>query len=196
MMIQIDDKIVSTDLFDVRFCCDLAACRGICCVEGDSGAPLEEEEVETLEFEYEAFRPYMKPEGIRTVEAQGFMVIDRDGDFTTPLIDGSECAYAAATEDGIPRCAIEKAFLEGKTGFRKPISCHLYPIRVARFGNGTTGLNFHRWEVCRPALELGEKRGTPLYRMLKEPLVRRFGAPFYNMLEKTALLLEKEHENL
>lgn len=142
-MIEIDDKIVSTDLLRECFACDLGACKGICCVEGNAGAPLETDEVDTLEEEYPNYKPYMTPEGIRAVEAQGFMVVDEDGDYTTPLVDDAECAYAY-TEEGITFCAIEKAFREGKTTFRKPISCHLYPIRLMNFSNGTVGLNYHR----------------------------------------------------
>ena len=148
-MIEIDDKIVSADLLRDCFACDLAACKGICCVEGNAGAPLETDEVDTLEEEYPNYKPYMTPEGIRAVEAQGFMVVDEDGDYTTPLVDDAECAYAC-TEEGITFCAIEKAFREGKTTFRKPISCHLYPIRLMNFSNGTVGLNYHRWSICEP----------------------------------------------
>ena len=146
-MIEIDDKIVSADLLRECFACDIAQCKGICCVEGNAGAPLEAEEVGILEREYAAYKPYMTPEGIEAVERQGFMVIDEDGDLTTPLVGDAECAYTYS-ENGITLCAIEKAWLEGKTAFRKPISCHLYPIRVVRFSNGTAGLNYHRWSVC------------------------------------------------
>ena len=139
-MIEIDDKIVSADLLRECFACDIAQCKGICCVEGNAGAPLEAEEVGILEREYAAYKPYMTPEGIEAVERQGFMVIDEDGDLTTPLVGDAECAYTYS-ENGITLCAIEKAWLEGKTAFRKPISCHLYPIRVVRFSNGTAGLN-------------------------------------------------------
>lgn len=131
-MIEIDDKIVSADLLRECFACDIAKCKGICCVEGNAGAPLEAEEVGILEREYAAYKPYMTPEGIEAVERQGFMVIDEDGDLTTPLVGDAECAYTYQ-ENGITLCAIEKAWLEGKTAFRKPISCHLYPIRVVRF---------------------------------------------------------------
>ena len=164
-MIEIDDKIVSADLLRECFACDIAQCKGICCVEGNAGAPLEAEEVGILEREYAAYKPYMTPEGIEAVERQGFMVIDEDG------------------ENGITLCAIEKAWLEGKTAFRKPISCHLYPIRVVRFSNGTAGLNYHRWSVCAPARECGRRLGIPVYKALREPIVRRFGEEFYKALE-------------
>ena len=135
-MIEIDDKIVSADLLRECFACDIAQCKGICCVEGNAGAPLEADEVEILEREYPNYKPYMTAEGIESVERQGFMVVDEDGDLTTTLVDDAQCAYTY-TENGVTLCAIEKAWAEGKTPFRKPISCHLYPIRVMRFSNGT-----------------------------------------------------------
>ena len=181
-LIEIDDKIVSADLLRECFACDIAKCKGICCVEGNAGAPLEAEEVGILEREYAAYKPYMTPEGIEAVERQGFMVIDEDGDLTTPLVGDAECAYTYQ-ENGITLCAIEKAWLEGKTAFRKPISCHLYPIRVVRFSNGTAGLNYHRWSVCAPARECGRRLGIPVYKALREPIVRRFGEEFYKALE-------------
>lgn len=191
-MIEIDDKIVSADLLRECFACDLAQCKGICCVEGNAGAPLEADEVDTLEEEYPRYRPYMTPEGIEAVERQGFMVVDPDGDYTTPLVDDAECAFSCE-ENGITYCAIERAWKEGKTSFRKPISCHLYPIRLASFSNGSIGLNYHRWEVCRPACECGKRLGIPVYRALKEPIVRRFGEDFYHQLEAAAdLLAESE----
>ena len=141
-MIEIDDKIVSLDLLRECFACDLSRCKGICCVEGNAGAPLEIEEVATLEAQYETYKPYMPPEGIAAVERQGFMVVDDEGDYTTPLVGDAECAYSY-TENGVTLCAVERAFREGRCSFRKPISCHLYPIRVVRFSNGTLGLNYH-----------------------------------------------------
>ena len=188
-MIEIDDKIVSADLLRECFACDLAACKGACCVEGNAGAPLEAEEVDLLEREYPAYKPYMTPEGIEAVERQGFMVIDEDGDYTTPLVGDAECAYFRR-ENGITFCAIEKAWEEGKTPFRKPISCHLYPIRLVRFSNGTTGLNYHRWSVCEPARRCGKQLGLPVYRALREPIVRAFGEAFYEALEAAAHYLQ------
>lgn len=187
-MIEIDDKIVSADLLRECFACDLSQCRGICCVEGNAGAPLEADEVDILEREYEAYRPYMTAEGIEAVERQGFMVVDADGDYTTPLVDDAECAYAR-NENGVTLCAIEKAWLEGKTPFRKPISCHLYPIRLVHFSNGSIGLNYHRWSVCEPARRCGRKLGIPVYRALREPIIRRFGEEFYRALEAADELL-------
>ena len=133
----------------------------------------------------------MTPEGIRAVEAQGFMVVDEDGDYTTPLVDAAACAYAC-TEEGITFCAIEKAFREGKTTFRKPISCHLYPIRLMNFSNGTVGLNYHRWSICEPARQCGKRLGIPVYKALREPIIRRFGEEFYKALETAEQLLKNQ----
>ena len=174
-MIQIDDKIVSTDLLTEKFCCDPSRCKGACCVEGNAGAPLEAEEIEILEREYETYKPYLKPEGIAAIERQAFMVVDRDGDYTTPLIGDAECA-------------------EGRTGFVKPISCHLYPIRVAVFGNGSVGLNYHRWNICKSACLQGRQYGVPVYRALRTAIVRRFGEPFFQALEEAESLLNRQND--
>lgn len=192
-MIQIDDKIISLELFTARFHCDLRACRGECCVEGNAGAPLDEEEIALLENEWDNYAPYMTPEGKRAVREQGVAVIDEEGDLTTPLVDGAECAYTIK-ENGVTWCAIEKAWSEGRTPFRKPISCHLYPIRLVKLSNGLTGLQYHRWEVCRAAEILGAQKGEPLYKTLKEPIVRRFGETFYREMESCELELKKMNE--
>ena len=192
-MIEIDDKIVSADLLRECFACDIAQCKGICCVEGNAGAPLEEEEVAILEREYPNYKPYMTPEGIEAVERQGFMVVDEDGDLTTPLVNDAECAYTYE-ENGVTLCAIEKAWQEGRTPFRKPISCHLYPIRVAVFGNGSVGLNYHRWNICKSACLQGRQYGVPVYRALRTAIVRRFGEPFFQALEEAESLLNRQND--
>jgi hypothetical protein len=181
-MIEIDNKIVSLDLLRECFACDLSSCKGICCVEGNAGAPLDIEEVDTLEAEYENYKPYLTPEGVAAIEQQGFMVVDCEGDYTTPLIDDAQCAYAY-TEGGVTLCAIERAYREGRCQFQKPISCHLYPIRLVHFSNGGIGLNYHRWEVCRSAVCRGKREHIPVYKSLKEPIIRRFGEEFYHALE-------------
>ena len=173
-MIEIDDKIVSLDLLRECFACDLGRCKGICCVEGNAGAPLEPEEVDLLEAEYEHYKPYMTPEGIAAVERQGFMVVDCEGDYTTPLVDDAECAYSY-TENGVTLCAIERACREGRCSFPKPISCHL-------------------WEVCRAAVACGRQRGIPVYRSLREPIVRRFGEEFYRALEAAEEFLRQQQQ--
>ena len=190
-MIEIDDKIVSTDILSECFACDLGKCKGICCVEGDAGAPLEIDEVDILEEEYPNYAPYMTAEVRAEVERQGFMVVDSDGDYTTPLVDNAACAYAFE-ENGVTFCAIERAYREGKCSFLKPISCHLYPIRVKQFRNGSYGLNYHRWAVCSSARECGKKLGVPVYKALREPIVRRFGEEFYRSLECAEELMKEE----
>lgn len=190
-MIEIDGKIVSADLLRARFACDITTCKGICCVEGNAGAPLEPDEVATLEREYAAYHPYMTPKGIEAVERQGVMVIDEDGDLTTPLIDGAQCAYTYV-EDGVTLCAVEKAWIEGKTPFRKPVSCHLYPIRLVQFSNGGVGLNYHRWSVCEGARTCGARLDVPVYKSVRDAIVRRFGEEFYKALEAAEELLIKK----
>ncbi len=189
-MIEIDGKIVSTDILTECFACDLSRCKGICCVEGNAGAPLEPEELDILEREYVAYEPYLKPEGREVIAREGFMVVDDDGDLTTPLIGEAECAFSYE-ENGVTLCAIERAWKEGRTSFRKPVSCHLYPIRVLKFSNGTLGLNYHRWNVCKPAVERGREAGIPVYKSLREPLVRCFGEEFYHALEQAEKYLKE-----
>ncbi len=176
-MVEIEDILISDDILTERFCCDLSRCKGMCCVEGNSGAPLEPEEVDILAKEYRSFKKFMTPEGIEAVEHQGFAVTDSDGDLVTPLVGQAECAYTY-TADGVTLCAIERAFKEGLTAFQKPISCHLYPIRVLRFSDGSLALNYHKWDVCG-----GCTGGEPVYKMLREAIVRRFGKDFYEALE-------------
>ena len=190
-MIERDGKIISTDILTTKFCCDITKCKGICCVEGNAGAPLEIEEVDILESEYNNYSEYMTQEGRDVIAKEGFMIVDLDGDYTTPLINDSECAFSFKEGD-ITLCAIEKAYKEGKTGFYKPISCHLYPIRLANFSNGSTGLNYHRWGVCSSALENGAKIGVPMYRVLEAPITRRFGTDFYKALEIAAKFMEEQ----
>lgn len=192
-MIEIEDKIVSEDLFEEYFCCDLKACKGICCVEGDSGAPLEIEEVEEIESSLEIIKKYMSAEGIEAVEEQGIFEIDADGDLTTTLIEGAECAYSI-TENGITFCAIEKAHRAGEIEFKKPISCHLYPIRVTKFSNDTVGLNYHRWPICDSAVKCGASNKIKVYQSLKEPIVRAFGETFYQYLTEVDEIIEKENK--
>lgn len=179
-MLQIGEAIVSLDVLEKRFCCDLQACRGACCIEGDSGAPLEEEEGALLQEHYPAIAPFMKAEGLQAVAGQGYAVVDSDGDLVTPLIDGKECAYAIE-ENGSCWCAIEKAWFAGKVSFRKPVSCHLYPIRITRYQQ-YEAVNYNQWYVCRGGRCRGEREDVPLYRFLKEPLIRKYGEEWYEQL--------------
>lgn len=188
-LIEIGGRIVVTDILTEKFCCDLRQCRGMCCVEGNAGAPLEEDELAVLEAEYSNYADYMTEAGRQVIEQQGFYVVDEDGDYTTPLIDDADCAYAYS-EGGITLCAIEKAYREGQTYFKKPISCHLYPIRVSRFGDGSEGLNYHRWNICASARKCGMEKGMRVYEGLREPIERRFGKEFYDELDAAAKYLD------
>ena len=191
-MIEIDDKIVSTDLLRECFACDLGACKGTAAWKATRGHRSKRTKSIRSKRNIPTISSYMTPEGIRAVEAQGFMVVDEDGDYTTPLVDDAECAYAY-TEEGITFCAIEKAFREGKTTFRKPISCHLYPIRLMNFSNGTVGLNYHRWSVCEPARQCGKRLRDPgVQGASGEPIIRRFGEEFYKALETAEQLLKNQ----
>lgn len=189
-MIQIDDKVISTDLFTRKYLCDLSKCKGECCDEGDSGAPLEESETAILDEIYPMVEPYLNEKEKEEIAKQGKWVIDSDGDKVTPIINGRECVYTYRDEDGTWKCAIEKAYNEGKISFKKPISCHLYPIRVTKYKK-FEALNFHEWHVCKPAMELGEKIGLPVYKFLKEPIVRAYGEEFYNAMEELAAEVEE-----
>lgn len=192
-MIEIDGRIVSTDILTEMFACDIAACKGICCVEGNAGAPLEEDEPEILEREYHAYSAFMTRRGREAVARQGFAVVDTDGDLTTPLVDDAECAFACS-EGGVTLCAIEKACRAGLTGFSKPVSCHLYPIRITRFSDGSEGLNYHRWDICRSACSNGRKAGIKVYESLRDPIVRRFGSEFYEALEEADRYISSQQE--
>lgn len=192
-MIQIDNVIFSLNVFEKHFCCDIPKCKGECCVSGDSGAPVEEEEMAIMEREYTSWKPYMTSQGIAAVEAQAVVVKDSDGEWTTPLINKGECAYTYI-DKGVTLCAIEKAYAEGKTTFRKPVSCHLYPIRIKNFSTGLVGVNYDVWDICKPARLLGSSLGLPVYEFLKEPLIRRFGEEFYEKIENAAKMLDTESE--
>ncbi len=180
-MIQIGEKIISRELFENHFICHLEKCEGNCCVFGDSGAPLEKDEAESLEDKLYRIEPFLRVEGLQAVREQGAWVIDRDGDRVTPLVGREECAYAVF-ENNIARCAIEQAYDAGAISFRKPVSCHLYPIRVAKLKQGIA-LNYHQWSICEPARILGKKEAVPVFRFLKDSLIRVYGEEFYRELE-------------
>ena len=179
-MLIVDDCIISDNLADCCFCCDLQQCKGACCVEGDCGAPLDKEEIDVLQDIFPQVRPYMTDAGIAAVAAQGVSSLDVDGLPCTPLVNGGECAYAIVN-NGVTLCAIEKAFRDGVIKYRKPISCHLYPVRIENFGE-FKALNLHEWDICRCAFAKGRAEGVPLYQYLHEPLVRRFGQRWYDEL--------------
>ena len=182
MLVEIGDKIVSTQIFERKFVCDLNACKGACCVEGDAGAPLTLEEIDILEEDLEAIKPYMRKEGIDVVDKTGVFYMDQDNEAGTTLVNNKECAFVFFDDNGITKCAIEQAHREGKTEFKKPISCHLYPIRVKEFKD-FTALNYDKWDICEPACACGESLNVPVYKFLKEPIIRAFGGDFFEELE-------------
>lgn len=189
-IVEIGDILVSEDVILEYFACDYKTCKGACCIVGESGAPLSEEETEALERNYPAFSPLMTQRGRDSVEAKGFFEIDRDGDIVTPLSgDSEECAFCHFREDGSCMCSIERQFEKGLSTFRKPISCSLYPIRVVELGGGRKGLNLHRWDICRCAYEKGLRDGIRVYQFLRGPLTEAFGADFYDALEAAAKLV-------
>ncbi|TND10398.1 MAG: hypothetical protein FD123_40 [Bacteroidetes bacterium] len=185
-MIAIDNTLVSDDLLEKRFVCDLAACKGACCVEGDSGAPLEDSETKKLEDVYPVVKSYMTKEGIKAVEKQGTWVIDSDGDKVTPLVGGDkECAYTGFDEKGIAYCTIERAWKDGKVKFRKPVSCHLYPVRITKHAT-FDAVNYESWNICKPACACGEKLNVPVYVFVKDALIVKYGKDWYKKLELAA----------
>lgn len=183
-MIQVGNILISADILEKKFICDLPLCRGYCCVQGDAGAPLNDDETLILEKEYNNFMNYVPEKGKKTITETGKWVYDWSNEKVTPLNNGQECAYSFV-ENNIYKCSIEKAWSEGKTNFRKPISCHLYPIRISNLGTATA-LNFHSWSVCQPAVILGNSKGIPVFRFLQEALTRAFGKEFFEELVDAA----------
>ncbi len=178
-MILVGNAVLSDDIKENFFVCDLEACKGACCVEGDSGAPLEDDETKILEEIYPFVKDYITEEGRQVIAAQGTWVIDSDGDKVTPTLGANrECAYALYDDRGILKCGIEQAYLDGEISWKKPISCHLYPIRVTKYDQ-YDALNYNRWHICDPACQLGKSLQVPLYVFLKEALVRKYGEAWY-----------------
>lgn len=181
-MIQVGEILVSDDIKEVEFVCNLEKCKGACCVEGDLGAPLEEDELETMKSIQNAIKPYLTKEGLAAIKEQGPYILDEDGDYSTPTIGGKECAYALYDRKGVLKCGIEQAYLDGKVEFRKPISCHLYPIRITKNKKGFEAVNYHKWSICSAACTLGQSLQVPLYKFLKDPLIRKYGQDWYDEL--------------
>jgi hypothetical protein len=182
-MIVIGKTVLSDDVAEKQFVCNLEKCKGACCVEGDLGAPLAEDELPTIDAILEDVRPYMSDIGRKYLDAQGPYLKDRDGDFSTSTVDGRECVFAFYDKASILKCAFEAAFLAGKTSWPKPISCHLYPIRITQYDH-YEALNYHHWHICSPACKLGEELAVPVYKFLRNPLIRKYGEDWYQELEK------------
>ncbi|WP_256003157.1 DUF3109 family protein [Pedobacter deserti] len=182
-MIEVQQTLVHEDLIRESFVCNLNKCKGICCVEGDAGAPLDMAETAILAEIYPKIQHLLEPKGVAAIEQQGTHVIDSDGDFTTPCVDGNkECAYVTF-ENGITKCGIEKAYEQGIIDWQKPISCHLYPIRVTQYPEFEV-LNYDRWHICHDACTFGRELKVPVYKFLKGPLIRKYGEDWYQELEE------------
>lgn len=184
-MLQIEDTIISLDIIEEEFLCDLSVCKGICCVEGDSGAPVEDAEISELEKALPVIWDDLSPQAREVIEKQGIVYLDEDDEYVTSIVDGKDCVFTCYDDKGHCLCALEKAYKENKISFYKPISCHLYPIRVANY-RGFRALNYNRWQVCEAAVLLGRKNKLKVYQFLKEPLIRKFGEDWYRQLENAA----------
>ena len=200
MIIEIDNFLISSEILTECFCCDYQLCKGCCCVIGDSGAPVTNQEVEHFKKQFANYKPHLSESGLQTIEKHGFSVVDLDGDLVTPLIEErGECAYSHTTEDGYTFCAIEKGFEEGvkngelsaKDSIRKPISCWLYPIRAGKLSNGSITLILSKEHLCKEAFEKGKKENIPVYKFLQEPIKFCFGEEFYSQLEIAAKELKE-----
>ena len=191
-ILQVGDVILSPDILTECFCCDLDACGGACCIEGDAGAPLRMEEVGELENVLDEVWPELSAEAQSVIDRQGVAYTDEEGDLVTSIVRGKDCVFTCYSPDGCCYCATEKAFREGRTAWCKPISCYLYPIREKRFSNGLVGLNYHRWNVCHAAVKKGRELGLPVYKFLKDPLIARFVAEWYAELEQMADELRRD----
>ena len=184
-MFQLGKTIVSEEIIENDFLCNLSACKGACCIDGEAGAPLEEGELQILMDIYPKVKPFLSKAGINALEEQG-LFITQEGEFETPLIDGKDCAYVTIDKKGIAQCAIEEAYNQGEINWKKPVSCHLYPVRVQDYSE-FSAVNYHKWDICDDACALGKELQVPIYKFVKEALIRKFGEDWYEELEKIAL---------
>jgi hypothetical protein len=192
-MLAIQNTLVSLDLLERYFVCDLSTCKGACCVKGDAGAPLTDEEIDHLENIIDDILPFLDDEGKKMIEKKGVFEIDTDGDKGTSLLSNGRCAYALVDKNGMVSCGIEKAYNEGAIDFQKPISCHLYPVRITEY-ESYDAVNYNRWSICKPACECGAKLKVPLFKFLKNALVRKYGVAWYEELEKIDQLKRQQDE--
>ena len=190
-MFLIQNTLVSLDVLEKEFCCDLDTCHGCCCIEGDAGAPVTKEEEDKIQSILPLLLPEMRKEARTVVDAQGIAYFDPSGERVISIVNDKDCIFARTDHQGWCYCLIEKAYNAGKIDFKKPISCHLYPVRLTKVGE-YTGLEYHRWDICHCARIKGKKIHLPLYQFLKEPLIRRFGQEWYNELELTATEWKKQ----
>jgi hypothetical protein len=191
-MLAIKNTLVSEDLLEKYFVCDLGACKGACCVKGDAGAPLLADEVDILNRILPDVLPYMDEEGRKAVGLKGVSEVDADGDIGTTLVGDGRCAFATIDRWGMVSCTIERAHKEGKVDWKKPVSCHLYPVRVKDYV-GFEAVNYDKWDICKAARVCGDKHQVPLFRFVKEALIRRFGQEWYDELEAVDRELRRQN---
>lgn len=191
-ILQIGDVLLSSDLLTECFCCDLGACGGACCIEGESGAPITPTEQQCLEQVLPVVWMDLDLRARKVINKQGVAYHDADGDLVTSIVGTKDCCFTCYDEKGICLCATERAFREGRTDWAKPISCALYPVREAQLSNGTVALNYHRWAICAPAVQKGRELRLPLYKFLRAPLIRRFGSAWYEELEALVRQLSEQ----
>lgn len=195
IMLEIQNTLISLDLVERFFCCDLSACKGACCIEGDAGAPITESERRIIEKELPAVYDELTPAARREIDEHGVSYIDEEGDLVTTIVNGRDCVFTCYDREGTCLCAFERLFRQGKCSFKKPASCYLYPVRITEY-DSFTAVNFHRWKICKPAETLGRKLGLRAYQFLKEPLIARFGQEWYDELCLAAeTLLEEQSDN-
>jgi hypothetical protein len=193
-VVVIQDKLVSDEILEENFICNLDKCKGACCWEGDFGAPLELEELKILNKIYPKVRPFLTEKGQKAIDTEGCYEQDEnDGAYGTTLVEGGSCAFMTYDAVGIAQCGIEQAWKAGAVDFRKPISCHLYPIRVSKNEiAGFEALNYHRWDICSPACQLGDEHKVPVYKFLKDALITKYGEDFYEELDASAEYLKSK----
>lgn len=189
-ILQVGNVLLSPDIITECFCCDYEKCHGVCCVEGNAGAPVTLDEIGEIENSLDAVWSEMSAQAQAVVDKQGVAYSDQEGDLVTSIVNGKDCVFTCH-ENGNCLCLLEKKFRQGNTSFRKPISCALYPIRAKQFSNGTVGLNYNRWDICKDGVALGKQLKMPLYKFLKEPLIERFGEEWYAELEILANEISK-----
>lgn len=188
-MFQLGKTLVSEDVIEKEFVCNLSACKGKCCIDGEAGAPLEEEELQTLMDIYPHVKPLLRPEGVSAIEEQG-LFITSDGEYETPLINERDCAYVIFDEKDTAKCGIEEAYNQGLIDWKKPISCHLYPVRIMEYSE-FSAVNYHKWPICDDACVLGKELQVPVYKFVKEALIRKYGKDWYDELELVAKSYKK-----
>jgi len=190
-MFQLGKTIISENILNTDFVCNLSACKGACCIDGDAGAPLEENELQTMKDIYASVKPFLRKEGIKAIEQQGVFTANNEGEYETTLIDGKDCAYVIFDEKNTALCAIEEAYNQGEISWKKPISCHLYPVRVHNYTE-FSAVNYNEWRICDAACALGKELQIPVYKFVKQALIRKFGENWYAELEKVASKIQEK----